>query len=93
MQAPVKYSDILDTEVLPDNRGFTPFLLRTKWPSLPTSDLFHELSKSITGALSVKIGRVYISFWRKESAIYAFLNKTERWFMNMRFTFPRCKKD
>ena len=85
------------SDILPDNHGLYTISFENKM-AIPTSDLFHEFSKSgeiksITGALCVKMGRVYISFWRKESAIYAFLNKTERWFMNMRFTFPRCKKD
>jgi len=85
------------SDVLPDNHGLYTISFENKM-GIPTNDLFHEFSKSgeiksITGALSTRMGRVYVSFWRKESAIQAFLNKTERWFMNMRFTFPRCEKD
>ena len=66
--------------------------------AIPSADLYHEFSKygeikSITGALNVEMGRIYISYWKKASSIQAFVNKTERWFVNMRFTFPRCEKD
>jgi len=85
------------SDVLPDNHGVFTISFENKM-AIPTSDLHHEFSKygeikSITGALNIKMGKIFISYWRKESAIQAFLNKTERWFMNMRFTFPRCEKD
>eukprot|EP00092_Neocalanus_flemingeri_P020880 GFUD01022621.1.p1 GENE.GFUD01022621.1~~GFUD01022621.1.p1 ORF type:complete len:497 (+),score=148.31 GFUD01022621.1:56-1546(+) len=85
------------SDVLPDNNGLYTISFENKM-AISTNDLFHEFSKygeikSITGAHNVKMGRVFISYWRKESSIQAFLNKTERWFLNMRFTFPRCEKD
>eukprot|EP00092_Neocalanus_flemingeri_P037998 GFUD01041366.1.p1 GENE.GFUD01041366.1~~GFUD01041366.1.p1 ORF type:complete len:522 (+),score=119.58 GFUD01041366.1:35-1600(+) len=85
------------SDVLPDNHGLFTISFENKM-AIPTNDLFHEFSKygeikAITGALYVKMGRVFISYWSKDSSIQAFLNKTERWFLNMRFTFPRCDKD
>jgi len=85
------------SDVLPDNHGLFTISFENKM-AIPSSDLYHEFSKygeikSITGALNVKMGRIYISYWKKASAIQAFVNKTERWFVNMRFTFPKCEKD
>ena len=85
------------SDVLPDNHGMYTISFDNKM-AIPTNDLFHEFSKygdikSITGALQVKMGRIFISYWRKESSIQAFLKKTERWFLNMTFTLPRCEKD
>jgi len=85
------------SDVLPDNHGVFTISFENKM-AIPSSDLYHEFSKygeikSITGALNTKMGKIFISYWRKDSAIQAFLNKTERWFMNMRFTFPKCDKD
>ena len=85
------------SDILPDNHGLYTISFENKM-AIPTNDLFHEFSKygeikTITGARSVKMGRIFISYWRKGGAIQAFLNKTERWFVNMRFTFARCEKD
>jgi len=85
------------SDVLPDNHGTFTISFENKM-AIPTNDLFIEFSKygeikSITGALNIKMGRIFVSYWSKESAIKAFLNKTERWFMNMRFILPRCEKD
>jgi len=84
-------------DVLPDNHGLYTISFENKM-AIPTSDLFHEFSKfgeikAITGAINVSMGRVFISYWSKESSIQAFMNKTERWFLNMRFTCPRVEKD
>merc|ERR1719158_785667 len=85
------------SDVLPDNHGTYTIFFDNKM-GISSKDLFHEFSKhgdvkSITGDLDRLMGRVFISFWKKEGAIKAFLNKTERWFVNMRFTLPRCEKD
>jgi len=85
------------SDVLPDNHGTFTIFFDNKM-GISAKDLFHEFSKfgdikSITGDLDSLMGRVFISFWKKEGAIKAFLNKTERWFVNMRFTLPRCEKD
>jgi len=84
-------------DVLPDNHGLYTISFENKL-AISTSDLFHEFSKygeikAITGAINVNMGRVFISYWRKESSIQAFINKTESWFLNMRFTCPRVEKD
>ena len=85
------------SDVLPDNHGTYTIFFDNKM-GISSKDLFHEFSKygdvkSITGDLDRLMGRVFISFWKKEGAIKAFLNKTERWFVNMRFTLPRCERD
>jgi len=85
------------SDVLPDNHGTFTIFFDNKM-GISAKDLFHEFSKygdikSITGDLDRLMGRVFISFWKKEGAIKAFLNKTERWFVNMRFTLPRCERD
>ena len=61
-------------------------------------DLYKEFSKfgtvkSVTGALNVRMGRVFIAFLHKEDALQAFLNKTDKCFVNMRFALPKCEKD
>jgi len=85
------------SDVLPDNHGTFTISFDNYLP-IPTNDLFHEFSKygeikSITGDLEVHRGKIFVSYWNKQSAIKAFLGKTERWFVNMRFTLPRCEKD
>jgi len=85
------------SDVLPDNHGTFTIFFENKM-GISSKDLFHEFGKyghvkSITGDLDRLMGRVFISFWKKEAAIQAFLNKTERWFVNMRFILPRCDKD
>ena len=85
------------SDVLPDNHGTFTIFFENKM-GISSKDLFHEFGKygnikSITGDLDRLMGRVFISFWKKECAIQAFLNKTERWFVNMRFALPRCDKD
>jgi len=85
------------SDVHPDNHGTYTIFFRNVM-AISAKDLFHEFSKfgeirSLTGALDVKMGTVYISYLSKESSIQAFLNKTESCFDNMRFTLPRCEKD
>jgi len=85
------------SDILPDNHGLYTILFENKSAVL-AKDLYKEFSKfgtvkSVTGALNVRMGRVFIAFLHKEDALQAFLNKTDKCFVNMRFALPKCEKD
>jgi len=86
-------SDVL----LPDNFGYYSISFKNM-VSVPTEQIYKEFSefgyvRNVSGCLDVREGRVFISFRDKEAATRAFIHKTERWYHNMRFEFPKCERD
>jgi len=100
MQEKEEYQELtpaLSDVLLPDNYGYYSISFKNM-VSVPTEQIYREFSefgfvRNVSGSLDTREGRVFISFREKEAATKAFIRKTERWYENMRFEFPKCERD